>query len=304
MAKNKRVLAFLAAALCVLSVAIIAAFWKTDVSSGTTGLEEFHQHVREGLAEISLPTSNDAAAINSAADNLGNFINYRSGVQISQANKDLLKNTEQNFRSQGKKITPDQLSQILTDVAVERFPTITEAEINSAMESLRGFNHPDLPLGFKKGRIYVYPRGNGEGTMFAEAFKTEAINIRNSGLNKFMISAASSRISLEIERTINALADASPEYFGTAKSKLTPLQAILITYAIVADDHLGYNQVGLNQRMQTMQQRISQAIGEPYPAGQRAYGDNGYITPMPVSVALNDATVSRILNLIEERGSQ
>ena len=119
-----------------------------------------------------------------------------------------------------------------------------------------------------------------------------------------MISAASSRISLEIERTINALADASPEYFGTAKSKLTPLQAILITYAIVADDHLGYNQVGLNQRMQTMQQRISQAIGEPYPAGQRAYGDNGYITPMPVSVALNDATVSRILNLIEERGSQ
>ena len=162
MAKNKRVLAFLAAALCVLSVAIIAAFWKTDVSSGTTGLEEFHQHVREGLAEISLPTSNDAAAINSAADNLGNFINYRSGVQISQANKDLLKNTEQNFRSQGKKITPDQLSQILTDVAVERFPTITEAEINSAMESLRGFYHPDLPLGFKRAGSTSTLEGTGK----------------------------------------------------------------------------------------------------------------------------------------------
>ncbi len=304
MFRNKKVLAFLAAALCVLSIAIIAAFWKTEVSSGTTGTEEYYQKIRSGLAEISLPTSNDAAAINTAADNLANFINYRSGVQISQANKTLLKNTEQNFRSQGKKITPDQLSQILTDVAVERFPTITDAEINSATESLKGFNHPDLPIGFKQGKKDIKLRGDGEGFMPAETFKTEAINIRNSGLNKFIISAASSRISLEIERKIDVLADASPESFGNAKTKLTCLQAILITYAIIADDHLTDNQTELNQKMQTMQQGISQAIGAPYPAGQRAYGDNGYMTSMPVSVVLNDATVGKILNLIAERGSQ
>lgn len=301
---SKKFLTFLGIILCVSAVVMVAAFWKTDVSSGTTDLEIYNQHARDGLAEINLPVNNDLNAINSAADNLTNFVYYRSGVQISQSNKDLLKNTEQNFRSQSKKITPDQLSQILTDVVVERLPNLTNSEIESAAESLRGFTAPDLPLRFQQGRTNVTLRANGEGLMPVSTFQSEVINIRNSCVNKYVQSAIASRISLEIERKISAFSDASPEYFGNAKSGLTPMQALLITYSVVTDDYLDYNQSGLNQRMQSVQQGISQVIGGAYssPANHRAYGENGYLYSSPASLALNDTSINRILTLIAERG--
>jgi hypothetical protein len=301
---NKKIIAFLVLAVCAFSVVLAAAFWKTDVSTGTTDLEVFNQEVRNGIAEINLPTSNNLNAINSATDNFANFVSYRAGIQINQTNKDLLKNAEQNFWTSSKKITPAQLSQILADVAAERIPNLTNTEISNATESLRGFTAPDLPLRFQEGRANVTLRANGEGTMPAATFQGEVTSIRDSGINKFAQSAISSRLSLEVERKVNMLVDASPESFGNAKSKLTPLQAMLVTYAVVTDDPLAYNQNGLNQRMLSTQQGISQVTGGPYSSSsnQRAYGDNGYLYSSPASWALNDATINRILTLIAERG--
>jgi hypothetical protein len=304
MFRSKKVLTLLSITLCVSVVLIVTAFWKTNVSSGVTDLEVLNQEINNGLTEINLPTSNNLNAINSAADNFANFVNYRSGVQINQTNKDLLKSTEQNFRTGSKKITPAQLSQILTDVTLERLPNLTNIDIGNATESLKGFTAPDLPLRFQQGRNNVTLRANGEGAMPASTFQSEVTGIRDSGTNKFMQSAISSRISLEVERKVNMLSDASPENFGNAKSSLTPLQAMLITYSVVTDDPLAYNQSGLNQKMQNTQQGISQAIGGPYssPANQRAFGENGYLYSSPANLVLNDATIARILNLIAERG--
>jgi hypothetical protein len=304
MSASKKLLTVLGLALFAISLVMVTAFWKTEVSSGTTDLEVLNQEIRSGLAEINLPTSNNLNAINTATDNFAHFVSYRAGIQINQTNKDLIKNTEQNFRSNSKKITPDQLSQILSEIAVERIPTLTNSEINDATESLRGFIASDLPLRFQQGRSNVMLRANGEGIMSASTFQGEITSIRDSGVNKFAQSAISSRISLEVERKVNMLTDASPESFGSAKSSLTPLQALIIAYAVVTDDPLAGNQADLAQKMQNRQQGISQAIGGPYssPTNQRAYGVNGYLFSTPAGWALNDATINRILTLIAERG--
>ena len=122
-------------------------------------------------------------------------------------------------------------------------------------------------------------------------------------MNKYVQSAIASRITLEVERKVNTLSDASPESFGSAKSSLTPLQAMLIAYSVVTDDPLACDQAGLNAKMQSTQQGISQMIGGPYssPTDQRAYGENGYLYSSLASLALNDATMNRILTLIAER---
>jgi hypothetical protein len=306
MFSNKRNLTFLVALFCIAILVISALTWKTDTSSGVTSEEEFKEQIRNGLAEIDLPTSNNLSEINSASDNLANFISYRSGIQISQANKNLLKNTEQSFWAESKSVTPEQLNQILTDVVLERIPNLTNTNITNATESLRGFNASNLPTGFQQGRSNVRLRSNGEGIMSATLFQTEVTDIRDSGVNKFVQSAISSRIALEVERRITLLADASPETFGEAKSELTPMQAMLITYSIVTDDPLAYNQAGLQQKMQGIQQGISQAIGASYPSPQnyRAYGENGYIYSSPANLALDDSSITRILNLIIERGGE
>jgi hypothetical protein len=293
-----------------LGLAMFALFlsgiliWKGNITSGTTNQEEFYQQIRNGLAEINLPTSNDLNAINSANENLSEFIYYRSGVQLSQTNKDLLKDTEQKAWAQSRRITPAQLSQILSDVALERLANSTDAEVSQATEALRGFNAPDLPAGFLQGRNLVKLRANGEGTMTTAKFTSEINAIRNSSSeDSLLVSAVVSRTSLEVERRVKTLSEASPEAFGDIDERITPMQAILIAYSIAADDLLTYNEAGLQQKMQNVRQGISQATGQPYsnPQGHRAYGANGYIYSSPVNLLLNDTTTTRILNLIKER---
>lgn len=289
----------------VISVLFLSGvlFWKGNIASGTTNREEFCQQVRNSLAEISLPTSGDPSAISSATENLAEFVYYRSGVQLSQNNKELLKELEQKSWAQSKQITSAQLSQILSVVALERLANASDEEINRAVESLRGFNASDLPEGFRRGRDSVKLRANGEGTMSIEEFTDRLNSIRNSHFDdNLLATAVANRVSLEVERRIKILSGALPETFGNASESITPMQAVLIAYSIVTDDPLAYNRAGLQQRMQNLQQGISAVTGQNYsnPQGQRAYGANGYIYSSPADLILDDVTVAKILNLIKE----
>jgi hypothetical protein len=86
---------------------------------------------------------------------------------------------------------------------------------------------------------------------------------------------------------------------------MAPAQALLVAYAVIADDPLTYNQAELTQKMQDKQQFISRAARSdfPSPRGHKAYGDNGYIHSSPTNILLNDASVERLLTLIQERGN-
>lgn len=278
--------------------------WKANVTSGTTNQEQFYQEIRNGLAEINIPTENNLQAIGSATDNLSNFIFYRAGVQLSQANKDLLKQNEFNARQESKSINPTQLSEIITQVAFEKLADTNNEDINAMGDILKGYNAPDVPENLRPGDT-VMLRANGEGTMTKTKFVSQVTDLKNNSDNKFYREAAYNRIFLEVERRVNLYSEAAPESFGDAKSNITPIQAVIIAYSVVSDDWLAHNQAGLQQKMQNYQQFFLQKTGQSpgNPQGQKAYGSNGYMYSSPVDLMLDNAAVTRFLTLVQERSA-
>ncbi len=284
-------------------------FWQANVISGTTGDAEFNQKLRDALAEINFANSNDELAIDTAADNLTNFIYYRSGIQLSEPNRDSLSQSEQSSFSQSKKISQSQLAKILTDVSFERLVTLTDSEINLIAETLRGFNPPGgLPTVYQGVRGRVKPRADGEGAMEPERFVNQIKASRDAFLDgksaetEMTKTALHNRITSEISDRVNYLSSAEPSFFGGSKGFMTPMQALLIAYSVVTDDLLVGNQADLEQTKSELQQVASRFASEPYPGhqGYNAYGVNGYLYSSPTNFLLDDATTSRLIHLINQ----
>lgn len=302
----------------VLTLAVFALmiggflFWKSGVTSGNSDQTEFNQKVSNALAEINFAHSADALAVRTATDDLTNFIQYRSGVQLNQANKDSLQQSEESALNQSKRITPAQLAQILTDVSFERLAVLSDADIAEMAETLRGFDPPGgLPASFQTFRNKVKPRANGDGAVQPEKFidqlkaSRDALIVDPSSKEVEMTrTALRNRITYEISNRVNYIAEAEPDFFGGTKGNMTPIQAFLITYSIISDDLLAGNQGQLEQKKNRLQQLVARYGSESYPdpQGFNGYGANGYIYSSPVGFLLDDATTSRILNLIRQQG--
>lgn len=287
-------------------------FWKATSTSSTSNTQEFYQGVRNALSEINLPDSNNAVAINSAADNFSNFINYRSGVQINQSNKNLLTQSEQSAWSNSKRITKADLAQILTDVSFERLVALSDSDINNMAETLRGFNPPGgLPSSYQSIRGSVKVRADGEGAMMPNQFIGQLKSTRDTfveGSSTKVIemtrAALYNRMLVELSERVDYLNEADPDFFGETKGSMTPMQAMLLTYSVVSDDMLVGNQNELQQKVTEVQQLASGFGTEPYPSaqGSKAYGANGYVYSSPTNLLLDDSTTSKILNLIKQKG--
>jgi len=290
---------------CFCALVFGALTWKLNTSSGITATEEYSQKVRNGLAEINLPTSNDIPSINAVPERISNFIHYRSGVQISGSNRNILRSAERNAWNDSKRVDAATLAQILTDIAVERIPATSDSEITGITDSLRGFNAPRLPESFQKGRSMVKLRASAIRGMPADKFSLELTKIRDSGTpsivtkNLIYVSLAS-----EVNQRVNTIRNADPQFFSGTQSRMTPAQALLVAYAVIADDLL-FGQADLEQKIQYRQQLNSRASQSsfPKPDGHRAFGDNGYLYSSPTGILFNDASVERLLTLIQERGN-
>ena len=294
-------------------------FWKTSSTSGTTDDEAFRQGMRNALAEINFSTGNAPVSVSTTTNNLANFINYRSGIQLSQTNKNLLIQNEQSALDNSKRIDKFQLAQILTDVAHEKLVTLSDADINNMSENLRGFNAPNMPQDYQSIRNLISLRADGEGTMEPSQFVSQLKSIRDNQIAYNRKQTASSQwivnlqrqsllshIESEITQRATSLANAEPNFFGgSANFDMTPTQAMLLTYAVAADDMLVGNQTELQQKMAAHQQFVSRYGNQPYPGsqGQHAYGVNGYIYSTPLNIVLDETAATRILNLIREKGN-
>ncbi|MBX3296527.1 MAG: hypothetical protein KF762_12545 [Acidobacteria bacterium] len=291
--------------ICFCAVILGALTWKLNVASGVTATEEYIHKVRDGLAEINLPKTNDSSLVNAIPEGLSDFFQSRSGVSISQSNRDLLRSAEQNARNNSKEVDAAALTQILTDIALERLPTLSDTEIANITNSLRGFDAPDLPQSFQNGRSMVKLRGSAYKGMSADDFNSKLTEARNDGAsNSVMQGLIYTLLEKEIDQRVYLFSQADPQFFGGTKSRMTPAQALLITYSVIADDPL-FTQAEIAQRMQYNQQLGSRASGSnfPSPQGHKAFGDNGHLYSSPVSILLNDASVERLLTLVQERGN-
>ncbi len=299
----KKNLIFFCGVLFAAAFVFGAVNWQKTHAQTKNNTEEFHQNIRNALAEINLPTTNNVSAIDAVAENLANFIFYRSGIQLSQTNKDLLRELEQKSWNQSKKINRGHLIRLLSDLAIEKITNTTDAELEEVAKILSGFDAPDYPERFKGKKMYVRLRASGAGTNDKEEFIEQAKVLRDTiKSNKIVQSFVVSAIDREIEQRIRLLAAASPQDFGNSTADLTPAQAILITYAIVADDVPQRNQKALQQMMEVVHKAFSRNNQfYPSPQGYRAYGANGYLFSSPANLLLDDATMTKILNGIKEK---
>ena len=303
MLRLKRNLIFIFSVLFVATLIFGAVNWQTNRAQTKNYEEEYQQAIRNALAEIDFPAANTAPGINSAAENLSNFMSYRAGVSLSQANKDLLRELEQKSWNQSKRINRGPLAGILTDLAIEKISNATDEDINYAAEKLSGFDAPDLPESFKRGKRTVMFRASGAGSIEKDEFIEQAKILRDTvKSNKIARSFVSSAIDRELEQRAVLLAKASPKDFDST-TDFTPGQAVLITYAIVTDDVPMNNKKALQKKMEDLQTGISRINNQPYPSpqGHTAYGVNGYLFSTPVNLLLDDAAFSKILNGIKEK---
>lgn len=304
MSKPKRKLRF----LWILGyvVVLVVAFFviKPDPSQGTTMSETYKQQIRNALAEISFPSNNNLNQISAASDDLSEFMNYRAGVQLSQSNKNSLNSLEQSFWSDSKRIGVHGLAEVMTEIAVERIPQLTDTEINGITEAFKGFNAPGLPVGFVASRNYIHLRGRVVQSMSASSFTTELTNLRNGGVeSKIAQNMIKLAVTQEIERKTKLITEAEPTFFGNTEANMTPLQAVLISYLIATDDEMAYNQTGLTNRMNLKHQSLAQRNGSyPSPSGHKAYGTNGYLFSSPSSMALNESNFNLLINKIQQKG--
>lgn len=315
MSSNKNLAIVLA-----LSVITIGGLflWKSNSAIGITNSADFNQKILNSLAELNLPNTSNVSSINAAPDSLGNYIQYRSGVALSQTNKDTLRQSEQAFWNENKTVGQTQLAQILTDVAFERLVTLSNSDINNMSDTLRGFNDPSLSTTFQSGRRMVHLRANGDGSLEPQYFISQleyardaqiGYNQPRSGYPPLLIqanrAALYNRIVNEVSSRVNALSEADPDFLSGSSKGLTPTKAMLISYSVVTNDMLLGNAADLQQRMTKQEQVLSSYWNQQYPSpqGRRAYGVNGYIYSTPTNYLLDDASVSRLLTLINERSN-
>jgi len=264
--------------------------------------EKFKNDVRDGLAEIGLPMNPIETEIDAAGDRLADFVNYRSGLKISESNLARLKELEFTYRSTNKGVSVRELSRHLTRIAADRIPKLKDDEIVFITENLKGFYFPEIPEGFKKGRDYISLRADGRGRMKQEVFVNELKALREGGVGVVMRQIFAFELSREVADKVKFLAEVEPARFGAGDSALSPMEAFLVVYSLTAEDFLAFNRKGLEARMEKHREVLSRyySVEWPDPHLHLAFGTNGYINPSSVTLLLDDSTVAELFRLFSD----
>lgn len=271
--------------------------------------ENFKAAVRDGIGtEVQFAgPGDDAKNVRASIESAAQFMRKRSGVDLRGQTKTRLAEMESStLAGTSRRITPDELSEIIAATAIERVSAASDEEINRAAETLRGFDAPDLPDSFRRGRARVRLRSSMEGTLTPDQFASQIRAIRDADpILKYAVlkPAAIRAAASEVKSCTRNLSEAVPEQFGSAATGLTPLQAVITAYSIVSEDRLAYSSPNLRKRMEFLQDAITRTTGQPYarPNGHLAYGPNGYIHSSPLDLVFDERTVNLLLDRIAER---
>lgn len=278
--------------------------------------------MRDGVGkEVALAARGSSQGeVRSAVDSVANFIERRSGVGLSGRTKVRLAEMEARVSSgAGSGLTLDELGDIITAAALERVSAFSDRETDYVDETLRGFNAPGMPKRYNRdfslpGGI-VFVRTAREKTIA----RLQAVRDQGGGggpagdVFKGMVGTI---VKDRVKGRARYLGESVPEKFGnmwdalkdeerdvTDGGGVTPLQAVLITYSLASDDYLSDGDGALDERMKVRQRALTRAAGEEYPAssGHRPFGVNGYIFSSPLDLVLDEQTVNRLLDRLEER---
>ncbi len=268
--------------------------WRVPTVRGEQDFrQDFYARVRGGVGdEVSLAVPGASTlTVKASVDSLSNFMYSRSGVALNESVKNRLAEMEARaLAGTARQLTPDELSDILAETALERIATLSPQQIEYVAEMFRGFNDPRLPESFQRGRSHVHFRASsGEGGT-PDEFIGQLTKIKEADpiSSKIYSGAARSLAAQEVVARIGTLSAAVPNKYGAVKSHMTPLQAVLIAYAVASDDSLCDSAANLSSSMQATQTGVTNVTGETYPNpdNYRAYGPNGYLFSSPLDLYL------------------
>jgi len=272
-------------------------------TKGFTPNAALNLRVQEAITEIDLPSSGNLAEITASSNTIASFMQYRSGVSMSQSNKDLLRDKENLAWSQNKRISKGILASILSEMASDTLRGLTDSERDSAIEALRGYNHTNLPSVVDRSTATL--RANGTGRMTPTELSNQINAIRGTNvdtkINQGLIELG---ISNEIDYYIELLSEADSSFFDNTKGDMTPMQAVLISYAVVTNDTLSDNQASLTTVMSDWETHMAQEIGSyPSHVGEKAFGLNGYFYSTPTDLLMTEGAIGRLIRAIAVRGN-
>jgi hypothetical protein len=214
-----------------------------------------------------------------------------------------------------RRLRISEIDDVLTSTAFERLGRLTDEEILHVDDALRGFNAPDLPLGWT-GRRHIHLPGRSVLISSDEVVKQlKAMRDQtNTPLGAVLKAAAHREIQTNVHRQIRDLSEAVPEQFVGAwnatnntegEAGVTPLQAVVIAYSVATSDLLAGSDASLVKFMKGIQDGLTRHLGEEYPnpEGHFAYGTNGYVTSTPLDLVFDEQTINRMLDHIQERSA-
>lgn len=302
--------------LMALFVAAIVAgtnLWHSSADENfDDGRRQLVARLRDGMGDLSFSTpSSSPDKVRSSAESLAGFIKKRSGLTLSPASESRLRDLEERaVGGNARRLSASDLSAILTQVVYDRIAALTEREIDQAVETMRGFDAPDLPDAYKGGRSNIKIRASWGGPKVTESLTAQVRHFRAQAQNgdvtlKLLLG---NFVSKEVESRSRLLNEALPSEFiqrGASKSsstiEVTPAQAFLIAYSVVSDDPLLDSEANLKKQLHRVRAiRAKHAGHYPPPDGHFAYGTNGYLHSSPLGILLNEQTVNRLLQLVEE----
>lgn len=261
----------------------------------------FHERVRRGVGNEVRFMKSDGSPEDAAAsiESLNRFIYGRAGFKMSDETKEKLTTLEHQARKGGKRrLSVDEVSDILADTLAARVATLTDEEVTHAANTFEA-----TPEG------YISTRASGKwGSLKKEDLIRQVKEGREMGKrgDTSLRDTIRSFVDGEVKSRVATLSEAVPEQFGdVAKNGLTPAQAVLVVYSVAADDLLSGSQRDLrmqvewvNKAKRDKQEDQGQAIKA------RAYGVHGTVHASPLDLIFNRETMKDLLDRLGKGGNK
>src|SRR5437588_2428282 len=137
--KRGRLIVAIAGLLCVALAG--ALVWRTAAirrSQASESQRKYNARVRDGVgSEVQFADSGDEGNCRASADSVSHFIFKRSGAILNGKTKTRLARMEaSSLAGNNRRISLDQLSEVLAQTAIERISKLSDSDINHASESL------------------------------------------------------------------------------------------------------------------------------------------------------------------------
>ncbi len=240
--------------------------------------------VRRVFAEpdsrLGLSNSLETAQRNTATAQ--NLIRHRSGHQFGADSLTFVNQAEARYATLGKgSLTASALAQALTELAVERLSRMNDAEIDAALGTMRGLRTDQTPSGtLPPGEILVRPWGP---TAKAEKVRDYLRKMRSPSERALVTDFARLAITNEVQNRIKLFESAQPELWSA--QRITPTQAVVLTYSVLSGDQFLRTSDELAQTMRATQRYYAEKRGLSFSIAERApYGTNGVIYSSPLNL--------------------